>query len=262
MAYSASLKRFITLSTLSLGMTAPTAVFAQEQCAPLAPAAWSYPADGATHVPLDADLTLFGEQEERQITVNGEVLPECNDSMAHDLGVLTADTEYVVEVTTASGSQTLHFSTGEFPDDAECSAELSQGQRDARCAELLQAQECEAGYDSSIVYFWPENVDVEGWIIRDNTGAELTFWPAECGSPCLFTQSPWDEYDLQEITSSGPGDVVDAQEDYYDYDYDDWECGTFVCSLDPGPLPRGLAPFALLALISGSLWYRRRQGKA
>lgn len=259
MAYGSCFKSFIVLSTLTLSVAAPTLASAQEQCAPLAPAAWSYPADGETHVPLDADLTIWGDRETLQVTLNGEQLPECDDSMTHDLGQLAPDTEYLVEITTANGSQTIHFSTGEFANPGSCSSELSQAQIEARCAELLRAQECAAGEDPSIVYFWPSDFDVEGWMIRDSDGAELAFWPAECGSPCLFTQSPWADYELVEVSASGQGEIVlGAQEDYYDdYDYD---CGTFVCSLDPGPLPRGLAPFALLGLVASSLWYRRRRG--
>lgn len=186
---------------------------ASASCVPPDPAiVWSYPAEGATDVPVDARIFLRLNTYSRptSITVNGMVVNWAGaGATVEDMfspGPLTPNTAYLV-TTTATGPEgpvtlELRFTTGTGMAAAVETPVLSNLRLDPyeapsvphTCPAVLEAQDCfDTGQDVVV------RADATGnptlWVLWSYPAGDagpvaprlLASWPGECGAPSYVT---------------------------------------------------------------------------
>jgi hypothetical protein len=186
---------------------------ASASCVPPDPAiVWSYPAEGATDVPVDARIFLRLNTYSRpsSITVNGVVVNSAGaGATVEDMfspGPLTPNTAYLV-TTTATGPEgpvtlELRFTTGTGTAAAVETPVLSNLRLDPyeapsvphTCPAVLEAQDCfDTGQDVVV------RADATGnptmWVLWSYPAGDagpvaprlLASWPGECGAPSYVT---------------------------------------------------------------------------
>lgn len=201
--------------TLAVGIMLSLSVTSQASasCVPPDPAiVWSYPAEGATDVPVDARIFLRLNTYSRptSITVNGVVVSWAGPGSAvEDMfspGPLTPNTAYLV-TTTATGPEgpvtlELRFTTGTGTAAALETPVLSNLRLDSyeapsvphTCPAVLEAQDCfDTGQDAVVRADATGNATM--WMLWSYPARDagpiaprlLAAWPGECGAPSYVT---------------------------------------------------------------------------
>lgn len=188
---------------------------------------WSYPADGATDVPLDATFWTastgaFGLEAQ----LNGrpiESFPATQHS-AHRIepGLLRPNTAYTLTLTyLGRGSEalqqplTLSFRTGKkraasvpAPSIAKHQDSQADFLGDASCDAISMAQGCfdTIGPTPTLRHTLKvTDTAVLGWVIEGTRNRDRQLWPAMCGSPSLIIPNSQAEecFDLRAIGAGG-----------------------------------------------------------
>lgn len=185
---------------------------ASASCVPPDPTiVWSYPAEGATNVPVDAEIFVMLSTYGRvtSITVNGAVVSSSGEVFLEgvfDPGPLTPNTAYLV-TTTATGPEgpvtlELRFTTGTGTAAALETPVLSNLRLDSyeapsvphTCPAVLEAQDCfDTGQDAVVRADATGNATM--WMLWSYPARDagpiaprlLAAWPGECGAPSYVT---------------------------------------------------------------------------
>lgn len=169
---------------------------------------WSYPAEGETDVPVNADITLLMSNWRRpaSIELNGETVTG-GEQGRYDPGTLEPNTAYTVSVVaegdglTAEVTLELHFTTGTDAVDASpvapvvtqvASEDSALDFTGEPCPAALAAQDCFDTGQDSLTRLTVSGDEAVAWIVHALPGGEepgpefgYELWPAECGSPTL-----------------------------------------------------------------------------
>ncbi|MEN9579366.1 MAG: hypothetical protein RJA70_2375 [Pseudomonadota bacterium] len=172
--------------------------------APPSEVLWSYPADAAVEVPIDAQLRILPAPS--AVTLNGKAL-KVSDTLSFDPGPLEPETEYSIVVTFQDNkTKELTFTTGTEKayihkflgiHTSETADESSpRGIPDDLCGSLLQQQTCADtngyyvytfGLQFSLVSPTTDMPATEVTAFTIRIGDNVQLWPAECGEPKLLT---------------------------------------------------------------------------
>jgi len=215
-------RRAKLLSGFLIVAVASAAPFAAEaSCVPpVFDVIWSYPADGQSDVPTNAQvvmLTTLGSWSSKA-TLNGVDLAEGADRYRFTTPTLAANTTHTLVVSPRgemSGAvKTLTFRTGSgpmasHPPEPESSQQVETGKRtlDAVCARALAAGDCyDTGQDEYLT-FHTAHAPV-AWVVDflNDRGASTwtNLWPGACGSPEVLVHSNDDRcYTLTAVNEIG-----------------------------------------------------------
>lgn len=188
---------------LLAGLTFTTSAFAN--CAAPPPVVWSYPHNGATGVPTDADFLVIGTAS--SVGIEGRVIERIPTDYAVDLGELEPNTEYTLQIGEGYGAdadpEPITFTTGsdagvvEFPrpDEATCEAIYrAQGCFDTGAPDVVEIEVDYTG-EEPLYVLYAEAVD--GY-------QPVTLWPRECGEPIRYqTYNEDDEYMVKPLGYNG-----------------------------------------------------------
>jgi hypothetical protein len=148
---------------------------------------WSYPANGAVDVPIDADLLVTGEADGLPM-LNGTPLTPITPGV-YDLGELAPDTAYEVRWSTAA----IAFTTGRLTNRASVPdprLHLSRDPVDAGQCPLVERQGCfDTGPPTRVR--WDVDAFALAWLVdvRECDGSTRTLlWPGACGFPVIERQ--------------------------------------------------------------------------
>jgi hypothetical protein len=145
---------------------------------------WSYPANGAVDVPLDADLLVTGQADGLPM-LDGTPLTRITPGV-YDLGELAPDTAYEVRWSTAA----IAFTTGRLTNQAgvpDPRLHLSRNPVDAGRCPLVEPQGCfDTGPPTRIR--WDVDAFALAWLVdvRECDGSTRPLlWPGACGAPVI-----------------------------------------------------------------------------
>lgn len=159
---------------------------------------WSFPADGATDVPTDADLWVTGHGLV-SASLDGVTLPH-NGFGGYDLGMLSPSQEHTVSILVGQAHVSIRFTTGAGPapgNNASSSHEPLAIERNppgpnrpsvAGPCPLVPLYDCFDLGPPTRARFTAGHAPV-AWVLtrRRCTGVEETVvWPAQCGAPELW----------------------------------------------------------------------------
>jgi len=203
---------------LALGGTLPAA--AEASCvAPDFEVVWSYPAQGQTNVPTNAQVVVLTTQwSSVEAQLDGATLVQEAEGFRFATPVLAANTEHTLVLTpnnfSGGAPVTLTFRTGagpmaSKPPAAEPGQTVESGERtlDAVCSRALAAGDCyDTGQDEYLT-LRTTHLPV-AWIVRflDESGRVFwrQLWPGTCGSPEVFVHSNDDRcYTLMAVNEIG-----------------------------------------------------------
>lgn len=197
--------RLIALSWLSaLSLVLSPVAQVDASCAPHPPSiVWSYPAAGATDVPVDTDFFVLLEGGERpSVMFHGGSQGSWDggnpwDGGRFNMSPLDANTEYTAEVTARGVTFEIRFTTGTTMAPANVTPtltsyvvdDLAQPMTPHTCAALLHALDCFDTGQDSVVRLMPTG-EATLWLVESTgPGADgggqprITAWPGECGAP-------------------------------------------------------------------------------
>jgi len=199
-----TVRRFVGIALLQLAATTVASVTSANCPLPEPRVVWSYPAAGATDVPIDADIMFVFSNwnTPSQIDLNGERV-DAFDEGRFDPGTLEPNTDYTVTIASEGMmgpvSLELSFATGDQSVEATTQAPViaSQAQDDltypldSDCPEVINAQDCFDTGQSTML-----RLQVEGeavlWLVQavpdgeaSSGGLAQERWPFECGDPTV-----------------------------------------------------------------------------
>lgn len=195
-------RRFSVVAVIGAGLLAHGA--ARADCAaPETEILWSYPAQGDTGVPINADFWVLvsGWGLSYRARLDGVELSRSTQfNHQFDLPELAPNTSYTIEVEVPSngaGSFEVSFTTGADPAALDFGADpgtvTARAQREVTlsplCEAVLQTQDCfDTGQDTHFT-FEPSG-SAEAWIIESGDSlSQYNLWPAACGTPELYLHS-------------------------------------------------------------------------
>jgi len=206
----------IAIAAAAIAVVSPRAV--EASCAaPELDVVWSYPADGQTDVPTNAQgivLTTLGRWA--KVTLDGVELAAFGDrGYRFTTPTLSADTEHTLVVTSAHSTReiTLRFRTGSgpaasHPPAAETSGIVDEGKPNLseRCEAVIAASDCyDTGQDEYLTLRTSQKPIA--WLVTFSGDEHLRgvdLWPAECGSPVVYVHSSDDRcYELTAVNEIG-----------------------------------------------------------
>ena len=177
---------------------------AQASCLPAPPEVlWSYPAKGASDVPLNIDVWVVSPNRYPfTATLNGEWLNmDFHARVAAHMGPpeLTANTDYVLrleyDVDKPSEEPTvieIAFRTGErlAPEPSAPSVlghTVARGDSVGQCNDVLYLQGCFDTGQDTLLSLDVSGSDVEAWLVEHTAASALNAaWPAGCGMPTML----------------------------------------------------------------------------
>jgi hypothetical protein len=222
--------RLWILVLTSVALQSLTAGGAQADClAPSPLLLWSYPEDGASDVPIDAELWAFtnlGNLKPSGATLNGQDLaltePDAQDhGLRFSPGPLSSDTSYKFVITYAARGSVpvsvfeVQFKTGAAKAKpaapAKVVAHAESPAADAAlsgCKELFVAQGCSDTIGKSapsLHTFELASPGAVAWLVRSTHPDGRLVWPKTCGHPQLLVHEPTDKdcFTVQPIVAGG-----------------------------------------------------------
>jgi len=201
----------------------PSAAVRASCAAPPFEVLWSYPADGQTSVPTNAQvmvLTSMGGNA-KAVLDGAELTPVGERGFRFETPPLQADAEHTLVLSTPyeEGETTLHFRTGSGPmasdpPDAEPSPALEEGERQLTetCARVLGAGDCyDTGQDTHLTLRTsqaPLAWTVE-FLSEEGRTQWIDLWPGTCGSPEIYVHATDDRcYRLTAYNEIGEATVA------------------------------------------------------
>lgn len=195
-------RRALTVGLLA-GLTFTTSAFAD--CAAPPPVVWSYPHDGATDVPTDADFLVIGTAS--SVEIDGRVIERSPTDYAVDLGEFEPNTEYTLQIGEGPGSgvdpEPITFTTSSGPgvidlprlDDATCEAIYNwQGCFDTGPPDVVEIEVDYPGEEPLYVLY------AEG----EESLRPVTLWPRQCGETIRYqTIAEGAEYEVKALGYNG-----------------------------------------------------------
>jgi hypothetical protein len=235
---------------------------------------WSYPADGASDVPINTALWFLTSQWgiEPRVTFQGkplalerggvasahraapgallpnqryriEVAPPARDASSH---------RYVIEFTTAAGPAAL-------PEEPEVRGFEWSNKDASGCSEVVRSQDCfDTGQDAYVRLKLTEPPGTVAWLV---VGGPSTLWPQRCGYPTLFVHGPLSPRRCFKVRALGAGGLPsDELDTCMDEPSTDESAG---CTLLAG---RGSNADAIAGWLASGLlmwrWVRRSTARA
>jgi uncharacterized protein (TIGR03382 family) len=183
---------------------------------------WSYPAPGASDVPVNAEVWVLttGWSAPRRATLDGREVDVSQVSFggihiapgrleaAH---AYTLRLEYapvgnadptVLEIAFATVSSDLLATPSDAPVVLQISARPGLPWEQV-CGAEIQAQDCFDTGQDTLVHFELAAADAEAWLV--DAGGVQALWPSACAGPMLFTHRPVEAtcYDVRTIGNGG-----------------------------------------------------------
>jgi hypothetical protein len=226
-------------------------------CAAPPPVVWSYPADGATGVPTDADFLVLGTAS--SVEIDGRVIERTPTDYAIDLGELEPSTEYTLQIGEGVGAdvapEPITFTTGSGagvvelpkPDAATCQAIFSwQGCFDTGAPDVVEIEVDYAGEEPLYVLY---SEDVGVW-------RPVTLWPRGCGETIRY--QTYDDHDYM-VKVLGYNGVSYETENIVTKGEPEESAG---CSLGRAAQQSGSSGWLLVFAIGTGFLARRRRVRA
>ena len=190
---------------------------------------WSYPQDGASDIPIDAEFWVSTSHWgiDPTVTLNGTVL-QLEDTGTFSTfrihpGKLDASTAYTLELTfnrpdAETDTRRIEFTTGDRAREPALAAPTVTRIRSARtgftsheCAAVIQAQDCFDTGQNTLVTLELHDLDApRAWLITTGYPGTSNVWPQRCGAPAIFSHNgPAPCFEVSAIGDGGSlGDVA------------------------------------------------------